>query len=89
MNSQEELISEINSLVEDDLNKRKRSIEEGEAMDKVLFKILKDLRKKLAKKIGLPPAILFMEPSLIDMANKKPNITRRVIKRLKLINYCF
>ena len=37
-----------------------------------LFRILKDLRKKMAKKIGLPPAILFMEPSLIDMANQYP-----------------
>ena len=26
----------------------------------------------MAKKIGLPPAILFMEPSLIDMANQYP-----------------
>ena len=32
---------------------------------------------------------LYLLSSLIDMANKKPNITRRVIKRLKLINYCF
>jgi ATP-dependent DNA helicase RecQ len=41
-------------------------------MDNVLFNILKDLRKKTAKEIGLPPAILFMEPSLIDMANQYP-----------------
>tara|TARA_B100000686_G_scaffold243221_1_gene252095 strand:- start:968 stop:1222 length:255 start_codon:yes stop_codon:yes gene_type:complete len=40
MNSQEELISEINSLVEDDLNKRKRSIEEGEALDKEIIRRL-------------------------------------------------
>ena len=30
------------------------------------------MRKKLAKKHGLPPAILFMEPSLVDMANQYP-----------------
>ena len=41
-------------------------------LDKTLYKILKDLRKKIAKKIGLPPAIIFMEPSLIDMANIYP-----------------
>ena len=48
------------------------SNQKGEAADTLLFKILKDLRKKLAQKIGLPPAILFMEPSLIDMANQYP-----------------
>ena len=46
--------------------------QKGTAVDSVLFNLLKDLRKKLAKKIGLPPAILFMEPSLIDMANQYP-----------------
>jgi ATP-dependent DNA helicase RecQ len=42
------------------------------AADQVIFNILKDLRKKLAKEIGLPPAIIFTEPSLIDMANQYP-----------------
>ena len=46
--------------------------QKGQAADLLLFKILKDLRKKIAKKVGLPPAILFMEPSLIDMANQYP-----------------
>ena len=46
--------------------------QKGQALDKTLYKILKDLRKKIAKKIGLPPAIIFMEPSLIDMANIYP-----------------
>ena len=47
MNSQEELISEINSLVEDDLNKRKRSIEDGEALDKEIS------RRMDAEEIGV------------------------------------
>jgi len=46
--------------------------QKGQAADPLLFKILKDLRKKMAKEEGLPPAILFMEPSLIDMANQYP-----------------
>ena len=46
--------------------------QKGQAADTVLFNILKDLRKKTAKKIGLPPAILFMENSLVDMANQYP-----------------
>ena len=48
------------------------SQQKGIAIDQVLFNILKDLRKKVGKEIGLPPAILFMEPSLIDMANQYP-----------------
>ena len=46
--------------------------QKGVAMDKLLFNILMDLRKKIAKEVGLPPAILFMEPSIIDMANQYP-----------------
>ena len=34
MSSQEDVVSEFNVSVEEDLNKRKRSIEEGEALDK-------------------------------------------------------
>ena len=34
MSSQEELVSEFNASVEEDLNKRKRSIEDGAALDK-------------------------------------------------------
>ena len=34
----------------------------GAAADKILFSILKDLRKKVAKQKGLPPAIIFSEP---------------------------
>ena len=41
-------------------------------MDKNLYYMLIDLRKKIAKKRKIPPAILFMEPSIIDMANQYP-----------------
>lgn len=44
----------------------------GAASDKVLFGILKDLRKKVAKAKSLPPNIIFSEPSLTDMANQFP-----------------
>jgi len=46
--------------------------QKGQAADTILFNILKDSRKKLAKEISLPPAIIFTEPSLIDMANQYP-----------------
>ena len=47
MSSQEELISEFNASVEEDLNKRKRSIEEGEALDKEIS------RRMDAEEIGV------------------------------------
>ena len=47
MSSQEELISEFNASFEEDLNKRKRSIEEGEALDKEIS------RRMDAKEIGV------------------------------------
>ena len=46
--------------------------QKGDASDKVLYGILKDLRKKVAKEKELPPAIIFSEPSLTDMANQFP-----------------
>ena len=40
--------------------------------DEVLFAQLKELRKKVAKQKGLPPYIIFQDPSLEDMASKYP-----------------
>ncbi|MBU2061615.1 MAG: ATP-dependent DNA helicase, partial [Bacteroidetes bacterium] len=42
------------------------------AIDTVLMNMLKDLRKKVAKKIGVPPFVVFQDPSLEDMALKYP-----------------
>ena len=47
-------------------------LQKAQAADELLFNILKDIRKKLAKEIGLPPAIIFTESSLVDMANQYP-----------------
>ncbi|WP_420379781.1 DNA helicase RecQ [Gilvibacter sp.] len=44
----------------------------GEGSDKNLFKLLKDERKKVASKLGLPPFVIFQDPSLEDMALKYP-----------------
>ena len=46
--------------------------QKGAVMDEVLYSILKKLRKKVAKESKLPPAIIFQESSLIDMANNYP-----------------
>jgi ATP-dependent DNA helicase RecQ len=40
--------------------------------DEALMAMLKDLRKKEAKKIGVPPFVVFQDPSLEDMALKYP-----------------
>ncbi len=42
------------------------------AVDPELFAILKDLRKKIAKKLELPPYIIFQDPSLEAMATTYP-----------------
>ncbi|WP_339657138.1 RecQ family ATP-dependent DNA helicase [Flavobacterium frigidarium] len=42
------------------------------AIDTILMNMLKDLRKKVAKKIGVPPFVVFQDPSLEDMALKYP-----------------
>ena len=48
------------------------SSQKGAAMDDVLFNMLKKLRKNIAKEKSLPPAIIFQESSLLDMANNYP-----------------
>jgi ATP-dependent DNA helicase RecQ len=42
------------------------------AADETLFGMLKDLRKKLAKKLELPPYVIFQDPSLEAMATTYP-----------------
>lgn len=44
----------------------------GGAVDKTLMIMLKDLRKKVAKRMNVPPFVVFQDPSLEDMALKYP-----------------
>ncbi|APY00706.1 ATP-dependent DNA helicase RecQ [Lacinutrix venerupis] len=44
----------------------------GAVVDDALMKMLKDLRKTNAKKLGVPPFVIFQDPSLEDMALKYP-----------------
>ncbi|MDT8414016.1 MAG: DNA helicase RecQ [Flavobacteriaceae bacterium] len=44
----------------------------GAVTDEVLMRILKDLRKQVAKKLGVPPYAVFQDPSLEDMTLKYP-----------------
>ena len=42
------------------------------AVDPALFSMLKDLRKKMAKKLDVPPYVIFQDPSLEAMATTCP-----------------
>src|SRR5690606_8314381 len=44
----------------------------GAVADKQLLALLKDLRKQQAKKLEVPPFVIFQDPSLEDMALKYP-----------------
>ena len=44
----------------------------GAVADQTLFKLLKAERKTIADKLGLPPFVIFQDPSLEDMALKYP-----------------
>ncbi|WP_299101324.1 DNA helicase RecQ [uncultured Winogradskyella sp.] len=44
----------------------------GVTADEKLMKMLKDLRKRNAKRLGVPPFVIFQDPSLEDMALKYP-----------------
>jgi ATP-dependent DNA helicase RecQ len=47
--------------------------------DEVLMGMLRDLRKKVAKKLGVPPFVVFQDPSLEDMALKYPMTMEELI----------
>ncbi|WP_345209593.1 DNA helicase RecQ [Mucilaginibacter gynuensis] len=44
----------------------------GGALDAQLLQMLKDLRKKIAKQKGLPPFVIFQDPSLEEMCTHYP-----------------
>ena len=44
----------------------------GSVADERLMEMLKDLRKRNAKRLGVPPFVIFQDPSLEDMALKYP-----------------
>ena len=60
--------SEFSEEAEPDLTKNAAS----GAADPELFSILKDLRRKVAKQLGLPPYVIFQDPSLEAMATTYP-----------------
>ncbi|NLJ21377.1 MAG: DNA helicase RecQ [Bacteroidales bacterium] len=57
---------------EEDEEVNLKNIASTSAADEVLFSILKDLRKKLSKKLDVPPFVIFQDPSLEAMATTYP-----------------
>lgn len=57
---------------EDDDAEIEGNMATGSAADDVLFSILKDIRKKLSKKLNIPPFVIFQDPSLEAMATSYP-----------------
>lgn len=55
-------------------------IQAGGGLDQVLFGQLKELRKTVAKKYGIPPYTVFMDPSLEDMTVQYPVTVEEVAK---------
>jgi len=49
--------------------------------DQELFNLLKDQRKKISKKLSVPPFVVFQDPSLMDMAIQYP-ITEAELKNI-------
>jgi ATP-dependent DNA helicase RecQ len=53
---------------------------ESAATDEKLLEMLKELRQKEAKKKGLPPFVIFLETSLLDMATMYPTTIQELEK---------
>ncbi|KQM20551.1 DNA helicase RecQ [Chryseobacterium sp. Leaf201] len=55
-------------------------MQSGGGLDQNLFTLLKELRKKVAKKYGIPPYTVFMDPSLEDMTVQYPITVEEIAK---------
>lgn len=66
------MMTEDHTYSEQDDEKTITAAKSSGATDEVLISMLKDLRKKVAKKLGVPPFVVFQDPSLEDMALKYP-----------------
>ncbi len=57
---------------EEDFDEERIAFSKDSGTDKTLFAMLKDLRKTMAKKMNLPPFVIFQDPSLEDMTIQYP-----------------
>ena len=65
-------VSEDNDFDEEEEEVAVRSGGAASAADPALFAMLKDLRKKMSKKLEVPPYVIFQDPSLEAMATVYP-----------------
>lgn len=72
----------LNHVYETDLEDDEEisDVSEGAAADDKLFKMLLELRQKEGKKRSLPPFVIFLENSLIDMATLYPTTLKELEK---------
>jgi len=72
----------LNHIYETDLEEDDEAADTGEggAADEKLVQLLKDLRQQEAKKRNLPPFVIFLETSLIDMATLYPTTLKELEK---------
>jgi ATP-dependent DNA helicase RecQ len=72
----------LNHIYETDMEEDEESsaASEGGAADEKLVQLLKDLRQQEAKKRNLPPFVIFLETSLIDMATLYPTTLKELEK---------
>ncbi len=72
----------LNHQFEEEGNDEEEGPGQTAAADPTLFAMLKDLRKEVAKKKGLPPFVIFLENSLEDMATHYPT-TREELEKIQ------
>ncbi|MGN6531662.1 MAG: DNA helicase RecQ [Ginsengibacter sp.] len=72
----------LNHIYETDGEEEDDGADTGEAVatDEKLIELLKDLRREEAKKRNLPPFVIFLENSLIDMATLYPTTLKELEK---------
>lgn len=70
-NPTEFMLVEDHHYAEEDSDSPVRSTSTS-SMDPALFSMLKDLRKKISKKVNLPPFVIFQDPSLEAMSSNYP-----------------
>ena len=58
----------------------KREIASWDGIDKELYRVLKDCRKEIASKAGLPAFVIFGDASLRDMARIKPQTAEEFLQ---------
>lgn len=62
----------INHNYEEDTFESDEPVGKTAVLDDTLLKLLTDLRRREAKRLGLPPYVIFQDPSLEDMATQYP-----------------